>query len=123
MPEKRPPPYRAAASTHWLPDRSRPARPAAAAAAVTAEVVEQVVHRLSLVMVAAARELVPRYAEALLVDEHFLRNLLADTAAITEIDLRRHLPADLTFLLHRLVKEEDEARRRSGALLALDVSP
>ncbi len=31
-----------------------------------AEVVEQVVHRLTLAMVAAARELVPRYAEALL---------------------------------------------------------
>ncbi len=66
------------------------------------------VHRLTLAMVAAARELVPRYAEALLVDEHFLRDLLADTAAITEMDIRRHLPADLTFLLHRLVKESDQ---------------
>ena len=106
---ERPPPCPAAASTHWLPDRYRPARPATATAAVTAEVVEQVLHRLTLAMLAAARELVPRYAEALLVDEHFVRDLLADAGQVVEIEGRRRLPADLTFLIHRLVKETDQS--------------
>ncbi len=108
MPEKRPPPNGRPAPVY--PALSRYYRLGAGrpTAALMAEVVEQVVSRLRLAALAADRELVPRYAAALLVEEQSLRELLADAAEITEIELRRQLPADLTFLLHRLVKESDK---------------
>ncbi len=106
MHEKRPPPNGEVKAQLHLARRNGPSR--AGAATVAAAVVEQVTHRLRLASIAAERDLVPRYADLLYVKEQALRDLLADAAEITEIDLRRRLPGDLLFLLSRLLKEIDK---------------
>ena len=108
MQDERPPPNGRPVAEHPSLARYRDGQFRCGAATVAAEVVEQVAARIRLASIVADRELVSRYAELLDVAEQPLRNLLTDAAEITEAEVTRHLPADLTFLLSRLLKEIDK---------------
>ncbi len=78
MHEKRPPPNGRPVAEHPSLARYRDGRFRCGAATVAAEVIEQVAARIRLASIVADRELVGRYAAALLVEESAPRNLLTD---------------------------------------------